>query len=349
MRVDEKGYSTYGVLNLLLGHARWFVVVPLVTAALTVALTLLFGNRWVAESTFAPGASSSGSMGRLASLASQFGVSVPLLGESEESVDFYVRLTRARVVLESVVREDYAFPVREQSTDTVRGNLSDLYRIDQESPTKEMHQAVERLGKALDVEGDVNAGVVTVRTRAKWAGLAEQLNRSLLTAIDEFNQQRRQAQAAAERTFLENRLGTARAELTAAEGELARFLEGNRRYEDWPALRFQYERLRRDVDQGEQLIEALSTAYEEARLEEVRNTPVIAVLDPPEGSARRPASLIANAIWGAAAGAMLVLLLAFGREYARRERSAYPDDYEAFEERRRALLRVNGSTTRRQA
>jgi hypothetical protein len=74
----------------------------------------------------------------------------------------------------------------------------------------------------------------------------------------------------------------------------------------------------------------------------VRNTPVIAVLDPPEGSARRPSSLLANLVWGAAAGAMLVLLLAFAREYATRERTANPDDYEEFAARRRTLLRISG-------
>jgi hypothetical protein len=74
----------------------------------------------------------------------------------------------------------------------------------------------------------------------------------------------------------------------------------------------------------------------------VRNTPVISVLDPPEGSARRDGSLVSNIIWGALAGAMLVLLLAFANEYATRERASNPADYEEFAARRRALLRVSG-------
>ncbi len=345
---EERGYSAYGVLNVLLAHSRWFIIVPIVTAAFTLVLTLAFGNRWVAESTFAPQASS-GSMGRLATLASQFGVAIPGVSESEESVDFYLRLARARVLLEDVVRHDYAFPLSEGSADTARGDLITLYDIEADSESKALHEAVETLEANLEVAGDLNAGVVTILAKAKWAGLAEQVNRRLLDGIDSFNQERRQQQAAAERTFLENRLGSARADLIAAEERLSTFLEGNRRYEDWPALRFEHDRLQRDVDQAEQLVQALVQSYEEARLQEVRNTPVIAVLDPPEGSARRPASLLANVIWGAAAGAMLVLLLAFGREYATRERSANPADYEEFAARRRTLLRINGHRSRSQA
>src|SRR5690606_39742925 len=97
-----------------------------------------------------------------------------------------------------------------------------------------------------------------------------------------------------------------------------------------------------EVDQSEQLVASLVQAYEQARLEEVRNTPVISVLDPPEGSARGVGSLIGNVFWGVLAGAMLVLLLAFPREYATRERASNPADHEGFAARRRARLPVPG-------
>lgn len=348
MTPDEHGYSAYGVLNVLLAHARWFVVVPLLTALLALALTFAFGRRWVAESTFAP-QSEGGSMGRIAALASQFGVSIPGMSDSEESVDFYVRLARARVLLEDVIRREYVFTERVDGGDTIRGNLITLYDIDEENAPKRMHKAVKKLNKRLDVNADLNAGVVTIRTEEKWPGLTEQVNRALLEGIDRFNQQRRNRQAATERTFLENRLVEGRAELAAAERELSDFLERNRRYDDWPALRFQHDRLRREVEHAQDLTDALVQAYEEARLQEVRNTPVIAVLDPPEGSARRPASISANMAWGAAAGIVLVVLFAFAREYATRERRANPGDYEEFAARRRGLLRINGERPRRQA
>lgn len=345
---DERGYSAYGVLNVLLAHARWFVVVPVLTALLALALTFTLGRRWVAESTFAPQGESS-SMGRIAALATQFGVSIPGISDSEESVDFYVRLARARVLLEEVIRREYVFASDAEGTDTVRGNLIVLYDIDEDDASKRMHQAVKLLNRRMDVAGDLNAGVVTIRTEEKWAGLSEQVNRALLDGIDHFNQQRRHNQASTERTFLENRLTQARAELAAAEGRLSDFLERNRRYDDWPALRFQHDRLRRDVEHAQNLTEALAQAYEEARLQEVRNTPVIAVLDPPEGSARRPASVLANMLWAAAAGVVLVILFAFAREYASQERHANPADYEEFAARRRGLLRINGEQPRRRA
>lgn len=338
---QPRSYSAYGVLNVLLAHARWFVIVPLLTGALAGLLTLVFGRPWVAESTFAP-QSASGTSSQLAALASQFGVAIPGIQAEEASIDFYLRLARSRVLLEQVALHEYAFPLEPEGSDSARGTLLALYEVGEGRPSDRLGAAVARLRKTIEVEGDLNAGVVTLTTQAPWAGLAVQLNRQLLDGIDEFNRQRRSGEAAAERSFLENRLATARAELSAAESELSRFLVGNRRYEDWPALRFQYERLQREVDQSEQLIASLVQAYEQARLEEVRNTPVISVLDPPEGSEQRDGSLVVNVIWGVLAGAMLVLLLAFVREYATRERVSNPADYEEFDTRRRSLLRVSG-------
>lgn len=348
MMEDGRGYSAYGVLNVLLAHARWFVIVPLIAGVLAGVLTIVFGRPWVAESTFAP-QSSGGSTARLAALASQFGVAIPGMDDGDASLDFYVRLARSRAVLERVALHDYAFAFTPQSTDTVRGNLITLYDIEGATEQQRLGAAIGRLDETVEVGGDLNAGVITLRTYAPWAGLAVQVNRALLDGIDAFNQQRRQSQAAAEREFLETRLGTAREELLTAENALSAFLASNRRYEDWPALRFQYDRLQRQVTQSEQLVGSLVQAYEQARLQEVRNTPVIAVLDPPEGSARRDGSLIGNVVWGALAGVMLTLLLVFAREYATRERSANPADYEEFAARRRGLLRVGGDRSRKHA
>ena len=341
MNGADRSYSAYGVLNVLLAQARWFVIVPLITGALAGVLTIVLGRSWVAESTFAP-QSSNASSGRLAALASQFGVAIPGLDSEDASIDFYLRLARSRVLLERLALNEYVFALDAEDSDSARGNLMALYEVKSNTEVKRLRAVVERLRKDVAVEGDLNAGVVTVRTHAPWAALAVQLNRELLDGIDEFNRERRSGEAAAEREFLENRLMTARAELTSAADALSTFLVSNRRYEDWPALRFEYERLARDVEQSEQLVGSLVQAYEQARLEEVRNTPVISVLDPPEGSARRDGSLIGNVIWGMLAGAMLVLLLAFTREYATRERVSNPADYEEFAARRRSLLRVSG-------
>jgi uncharacterized protein involved in exopolysaccharide biosynthesis len=348
MNREPESYSAYGVLNVLLTHARWFVIVPLLTAALAGAFTLLFGWGWVARSTFAP-EQQSGSLSRLAGLAAQLGVNIPGIGESEASIDFYVRLGYSRVLLEDVLLHEYVFAANEQGADTLRGTLLDLWEIDGDTPSERLREGLEELEEQVRVAGDLSAGVVTIETEADWAGLAVQMNRRLLQGIDAFNQERRQRQASAERTFLDERLASSRAELRDAEAELSAFLQSNRQYENWPQLRFQKDRLQRVVDNTQQLVTSLTQAYEQARLEEVRNTPVIAVLDPPEGSAKRANSLRGNMAWGAAAGVLLVLFVAFGREYASRERQANPQDYEEFEARRRSLLRINGGGTRKRA
>src|SRR5690606_31231281 len=105
-----------------------------------------------------------------------------------------------------------------------------------------------------------------------WPELSELLNRELLNLVGEYNMQRRQSNAAAERSFVEARLEESRHELVGAESDLKSFMEQNRRFDEAPQLRLEAARLQRRVDLRQQVYASLAQAYEQARIEEVRNT-----------------------------------------------------------------------------
>jgi len=89
----------------------------------------------------------------------------------------------------------------------------------------------------------------------------------------------RQSQAAAERGFTEERMAEAQEELRAAENELQRFLQNNRQFQNSPELVFQHDRLQRRVAMRQQVYTSLVQSYEQARIDEVPNTPVITVVE----------------------------------------------------------------------
>ena len=63
-----------------------------------------------------------------------------------------------------------------------------------------------------------------------------------------------------------------------------------------PELNFQQERLQRQVQLQQQLYTTLSQSFEQAKIEEVRDTPVITVVEPPEAPVRPdPRGLVRNA------------------------------------------------------
>jgi tyrosine-protein kinase Etk/Wzc len=135
---------------------------------------------------------------------------------------------------------------------------------------------------------------------------------ALVTGVNEFNQNSRQSQASAERKFVEGRMAIANAELRAAEDRMEGFLRSNRQYVNSPDLTLQRERLQREVIQRQQVYSQLAQSYEEVRLREVRDTPVITIIEPPSAPALpeprgRSKVVFLGIMLGGFVGVMLVL------------------------------------------
>src|SRR6185437_968151 len=70
------------------------------------------------------------------------------------------------------------------------------------------------------------------------------------------------------------------------EADLKRFYERNRQVAS-PELQFEEASLKREVDRVQAVYVQLGTQLEQARLQEVRDTPVISVIDPPTTPVRK--------------------------------------------------------------
>src|SRR3989449_10255483 len=81
--------------------------------------------------------------------------------------------------------------------------------------------------------------------------------------------------------MLEARLTEAQSRLASAETELQRFLSANRDTRSSPSLSFHEARLRRKVDLAQTRFIELQRQLDQARIQEVRDTPAITVLDKP--------------------------------------------------------------------
>ncbi len=331
--------SPLALLALALDHARLLVIVPLLACAVALGLSLLLGREYEAASSFKPQGQDQSKARGLAGLAAQFGVNAVGLSEGE-SVDFYARLAHSRALLEQVALARYRFPRRELSPDTLAGTLVELYRVRGHTPADRLSRAVDLLDRSVTVEADAKSGIVALRTVAPWPGLAVQLNRALLDGINRFNLEKRQSQAGAERRFVEGEAAKAQRELDASERDLASFLEHNRLYEQWPPLRVEAARLQRRVELNQQVYAGLAQMLEQARVDEVRNTPVVTVIDPPEGSVHARPVVLRNAILGGVLGLAAVVLFLFLREYGADVRQRFPDDYARLRQRRRVAQRA---------
>lgn len=305
---------------------------PVVLLLVILGVALVRGFDYTAESMFRPEASEQGGQARISSLAAQFGVN--LGGSQGDNVDFYEQLLRARHLLLAAATTEYEF---EAGGDTLSGTLAELLDVDGRSEELRNRNAAMELRSASAVETNTSANTVILRVTMPWPELAVAVNRRLLELVNEFNLEQRQNAAAAERTFAEARAEDARGDLQAAEDSLRDFLERNRLYQQSPELQFEAARLQRAVSHHEQVYTSLAVAAEQAGISEVRNTPVITIVDPPEGFVRRTGNYVQVGLLAIVLGLILGVLIGLAREYGRWQADANPRDLEELRSATRGL------------
>jgi uncharacterized protein involved in exopolysaccharide biosynthesis len=126
------------------------------------------------------------------------------------------------------------------------------------------------------------------------------------------------------------RLTEAEAELRSAEAELQTFLEGNRLFRDSPHLNFEYERLERQVTIKQEVFIMLRRSYEDARIQEVNDTPVLTVIDravPPREKSwpRRRLTVVVVFLFGGVIGGSIALTREYFEGAERRQAEVYEE------------------------
>ncbi len=327
---DAGGATLLRLGTLLLRQWRVVVGVPLGFALIAGVIAFLQPRTWGATTAFVPQARQSPRAG-LSGIAAQFGLSLPTDGA--ETPAFYGELIKTRTILDSVAAGPFTARIRGEER---RGSLADVLRINKPTEMARQAVAVDRLERMLTVTRGRESGILRVQVVGPAAELAEQVANRLLHVVQHFNVERRASQARAEREFVQRRLREAEQELRDAEDRYARFLQQNRGpLSTAPALRFESERLERIVGVRQQLFNSLAQAFEQARIEEVRDTPVITVLQMPQLPVR-PLSrnVLGAASLGLVVGAVFGLALALFRGLSAVAQRAAPDDFANFAEQR---------------
>jgi len=319
---QARGVHVVEIANYLLRHSKAIAIITLGFLAFVILMTLLRGADFVAESRFNPQAPTRPS--QLSGLAAQLGVSVNGV-PAGESVEFYAELVRSPDLLRQVVETRYAFPIDRLKRDTLRGTLVELYRSKGDTREERIRNAIAKLSTQVNADPEVKSGLVAVRTMARYPRLAVAINRRVLELVNDFNLKRRRSSASAEREFVEGRVNAAQRDLEKAERALRSFYDRNRQWQGSAQLVYEQARLQRQVDLANQVYLSLAQSYEQARIEEVRNTPVITVLDGPDNLVRRAGgNLMFNGVVGLFLGLVFGCAYAFAVEYLARERREEP-------------------------
>jgi len=286
--------------NVILRSRVAIVVTALLIAVLTAMLVLLRPRTYSSATSFLPQGGKQTSP--LSGLAAQFGVEVS--GNSiGSSPQFYAELAGSRHLLTRVADESFVFRGRSAP-------LADILETKNPNPVVQRELTVRALQAAVSTAVDLQTSIVSVRVKAPAAQVARDLASSVLAAISRYNLETRQSQARAERVFTEKQLGDAAIALRSAEDDLESFLKSNRTFGS-PSLIAQKDRLSTKVALRNQIYGQLAAAYEQSKLEEVRDTPVLTVLDPPEAPIEPdPRGLVTKTLLSFIIGLLIAAVLA---------------------------------------
>ena len=311
---------------------RWkaLVGIPFGMSFVAALISLVLPQYFRATSTFVPETSQSGlpSSGLLA-VASQFGVGIP---GGEGSPQFYEAVLRSRTISDSILLARFPTPGAESRADSTA--FVTILGIDGDTEAERLELGREELRDITSTEVDAETNVVSVSVETRSRNLSAAVANHYIFLLNRFNLETRQSQAQVQRTFVESRLRSAENELSTAEENLERFLTENRAFGPYSQLQSQHDRLQRQVAIKQEIVMTLTREFEESRIEEVNDTPVITVIDeavPPQEKHRPRRKIIVVlsfmiACWIAAAHVFI-------KEYQDNARESGNPDFAEFSKR----------------
>lgn len=304
-------------------HLRIVVLLPIVLFVIALGVRVVVPLGYRSESrVYPPPSGAAGS--RFAGIAAQFGVSLGGLGGSSDPLALYDELLGAQEILRTVLLSEHVDPERIESGVADGRRLLDILSSPGGDSTQRMQRGVEQLRRRIEVTVNKDAGTIRIRVIMPERVLAERVNRLLLSTVNAAAVEMHRSKAERERVFIEERMSMARRELDAADVRVIAFYSKNRQVPAGSTIEVELSRLQREAGLRKEVFVALAQSYEQARIEEVRNTPVFSIIDAPESTAVPRGRTRDSLIW-IMIGFVLAVSYSVGVEAWRRQGVVAPE------------------------
>jgi uncharacterized protein involved in exopolysaccharide biosynthesis len=269
---SPSGLDPLEVLGIIWAKRRVILILSFGVSILTLGILFLFPNYYKAVSTILPETEKSklSALGQFADIANIAGVSIP----GSEIAKLYPTIIMSESVLQNVIYKEYQTKKFPQPVTLVK-----FWEIDKKDPGEEFEAAYTRLRGGLDASFDIRSSMVTVTLDMTEPELAANVLNTVVAELDKFMRTKRTTNAEEERKWIEVRLKEVDGDLRTAEEHLKEFREKNRRILDSPELMLEEGRLSREVQIQSTIFVELKKQLELAKIEEIKNIPIINILD----------------------------------------------------------------------
>jgi len=311
---EEDTISLMDIMLTLARHLKVIIITPTILCTLTIIYVLFFAKPVYTSTAKIMSSSSGGGVSQAAGLAAQFGIAIPT-GQSE-SKWVYPEIIKSRTLARAVLKQKFdtnEFGKQKSLLQILTyGNNEPEFNLD----TLEI-MAVNNYLAMIEVSEDIKTAILTLSINALEPSLAAEINKVLIEELDAHQRKYNKAKTSDTKQFIEERIIDIEKELMAAEEDLKVFMDRNRRIENSPALQLEQQRLGREVTVLTGVFTTLKQQLETTKIEEVKESDYVVVLDPPEVPLQRskPNKKLMVILAGFL-GVGLGIIFAFIREFA---------------------------------
>lgn len=268
------------VLYTIWESRKLIVTVTGIVTVLAVVVSLLLPNYYRSACILLPETDQNklGGLIGLTGLASLAGVN---FGEVPLEI-LYPDIILSEAVLKDVIYHSYHSAEWGKEV-----NLIQYWDIDKGDSLWDYEVALEAIRKELVISVERKTNIVGVAILTKEPQLSADIISRIVSSLDRFLRTKKVTNATEQRIWIESRLEEVKVELKGAEDGVREFREKNRRIIDSPKLLLEQERLIREVDINSTLFVELKKQYEIAKIEEIKNIPIINIMDPARPAGRK--------------------------------------------------------------
>ena len=276
---SENRIDLVKVLSVLWKRRKLLTVLTIVVTILGISISFFLPSKFTSTATILPDADKSKVPSGISDLASLAGVSV---GGEGSFTKLYPAIIKSEAVLKPVIYHKYYSTKKNDSLDLIA-----FWELTGDKPELNYQQTFLTLSKALEVVMDTKTQIITLKLEESEPQLTADIINQVINELDRFIRTKRNTSASEQRKFIESRLTEVKIDLSNSEDRLKSFREKNRIIIGSPELMLEQERYIREVNINATLYTELKKQYELVKIEEVKNVPIINIMDKATAAATR--------------------------------------------------------------
>lgn len=275
---EEQTIELMDLLILFAKQMKIIIIFPFILCSISI-IYLSFFAQPIYTSTSKIMSSTGGTVSQAAGIAAQFGINIPSNNTEQKWV--YPEILRSRTLAREIIKKNFILN-NDGTEKTLLDILTNGIKKNNSADKALESHAIDRFLSMIEIYENVTTSILTLKINTFDPVFASQLNQALIQELDSHQRKYNKAKTSEAKIFIEERIIDVEKELVTAEENLKVFVDRNRRIENSPSLQLIRQRLSREVTVLTGVFTTLKQQLETTKIEEVKESNYVVVLDKPE-------------------------------------------------------------------